>query len=231
MQICFIKDGTALTLPVTPARYAWGVGRNMETIHISQLGDVYRPGGRSRFSGEALEEIIWSLCAGKGIPAASLPTTVPPAAAKVFCREDQSVHHFSGESQETNMEKNPSPTIPAFAFIQIILPCILLSLKNVRSMRILISKIKNPPEIQSFRWIFGTPGWIRTSGLQSRSLSLYPTELRAHLYKTWIAHTSLSSIARFSPAVNPFFKNFFNPRLLKNLTSFRFCVKLHLRIF
>lgn len=26
---------------------------------------------------------------------------------------------------------------------------------------------------------FGTPGWIRTSGLQSRSLSRYPTALRA----------------------------------------------------
>ena len=58
MQICFIKDGTALTLPVTPAGYAWGVGRNMEAINISQLGDVYRPGGRSRFSGEALECLL-----------------------------------------------------------------------------------------------------------------------------------------------------------------------------
>ena len=28
----------------------------------------------------------------------------------------------------------------------------------------------------------GTPDWIRTSGLQSRSLSLYPTELRAHIW-------------------------------------------------
>ena len=27
----------------------------------------------------------------------------------------------------------------------------------------------------------GTPDWIRTSGLQSRSLSLYPAELRAHM--------------------------------------------------
>lgn len=27
----------------------------------------------------------------------------------------------------------------------------------------------------------GTPDWIRTSGLQSRSLTLYPTELRAHI--------------------------------------------------
>ena len=25
------------------------------------------------------------------------------------------------------------------------------------------------------------PDWIRTSGLQSRSLTLYPTELRAHM--------------------------------------------------
>lgn len=58
MQICFIKDGTALTLPVTPAGYSWGVGRNLETINISQLGDVYRPGGRSRFSGEALECLL-----------------------------------------------------------------------------------------------------------------------------------------------------------------------------
>lgn len=58
MQICFIKDGTALTLPVTPAGCAWGVGRNLETINISQLGDVYRPGGRSRFSGEALECLL-----------------------------------------------------------------------------------------------------------------------------------------------------------------------------
>ena len=61
MQICFIKDGTALTLPVTPAGYAWGVGRNLETINISQLGDVYRPGGRSRFSGEALECLLPAL--------------------------------------------------------------------------------------------------------------------------------------------------------------------------
>ena len=31
---------------------------------------------------------------------------------------------------------------------------------------------------------FGMPDWIRTSGLQSRSLTLYPTELRAHI-KFW----------------------------------------------
>ena len=28
---------------------------------------------------------------------------------------------------------------------------------------------------------FGMPDWFRTSGLQSRSLTLYPTELRAHI--------------------------------------------------
>ena len=29
--------------------------------------------------------------------------------------------------------------------------------------------------------LFGMPDWSRTSGLQSRSLTLYPTELRAHI--------------------------------------------------
>ena len=58
MQICFIKDGTSLTLPVTPAGYTWAVGRNIETINISQLGDVYRPGGRSRFAGDPLECLL-----------------------------------------------------------------------------------------------------------------------------------------------------------------------------
>ena len=58
MQICFIKDGTSLTLPVTPAGYTWAVGRNLETINISQLGDVYRPGGRSRFAGDPLECLL-----------------------------------------------------------------------------------------------------------------------------------------------------------------------------
>ena len=58
VQICFIKDGTSLTLPVTPAGYTWAVGRNIETINISQLGDVYRPGGRSRFAGDPLECLL-----------------------------------------------------------------------------------------------------------------------------------------------------------------------------
>lgn len=51
MQICFIRDSVALVMPVTPGSYQWTTGKNIETINISQLGDVYRPGGRTRFSG------------------------------------------------------------------------------------------------------------------------------------------------------------------------------------
>lgn len=51
MQICFIREQVSLTMPVTPATYQWGVGKRMETININQMGDVYRPGGRTRFSG------------------------------------------------------------------------------------------------------------------------------------------------------------------------------------
>lgn len=40
-----------LTLPVTPDSYEWGAGKNMETVNISQLGDVYLPGGRARHAG------------------------------------------------------------------------------------------------------------------------------------------------------------------------------------
>ena len=31
-------------------------------------------------------------------------------------------------------------------------------------------------------FLFGVPDWSRTSGLQSRSLTLYPTELQAQIY-------------------------------------------------
>lgn len=51
MQICFIRDSALLVMPVTPGSYKWANGKKMETINISQLGDVYRPGGRARFSG------------------------------------------------------------------------------------------------------------------------------------------------------------------------------------
>lgn len=51
MQFCFIRDGVSLVMPVTPGSYQWSSGKRIETINISQLGDVYRPGGRTRFSG------------------------------------------------------------------------------------------------------------------------------------------------------------------------------------
>ena len=51
MQFCFIANGDVLTLPITPASYDWTTGKNIETINISQLGDVYLPGNRSRHSG------------------------------------------------------------------------------------------------------------------------------------------------------------------------------------
>lgn len=51
MQICFIRDGVSLVMPVTPDRYQWTSGKRMETININELGDVYRPGGLTRFSG------------------------------------------------------------------------------------------------------------------------------------------------------------------------------------
>ena len=51
MQVCFIRDGISLVMPVTPERYQWTSGKRMETININELGDVYRPGGRTRFSG------------------------------------------------------------------------------------------------------------------------------------------------------------------------------------
>ena len=41
-----------------------------------------------------------------------------------------------------------------------------------------------PPCNEGFGYALnGTPDWIRTGGLQSRSLTLYPTELRAHIGK------------------------------------------------
>ncbi len=51
MQFCFIRDDTVLTMPVTPEGYKFTVGKKMETVNISALGDVFRPGGRSRFQG------------------------------------------------------------------------------------------------------------------------------------------------------------------------------------
>lgn len=73
MQFCFIRDSVSLVMPVTPGSYQWSVGKNMETINISQLGDVYRPGGRSRFSGSfdfllPAQEYPWMEAAARADP-------------------------------------------------------------------------------------------------------------------------------------------------------------------
>jgi LysM repeat protein len=39
-------------LPVTPEAYRWEQGINLETVNISETGDVYLPGGESRYSGK-----------------------------------------------------------------------------------------------------------------------------------------------------------------------------------
>lgn len=51
MQFCFIRGSETLTLPVTPERYTWSKGRNVEKINISQIGDINLAGGQSRYSG------------------------------------------------------------------------------------------------------------------------------------------------------------------------------------
>ena len=43
-------DQVSLIMPVTPGTYQWSVGKRMETININEMGDVYRPGGRNRFT-------------------------------------------------------------------------------------------------------------------------------------------------------------------------------------
>ena len=51
MRVCFIGDGAPLIMPVTPGSYRWSTGKRMETVRLSRLGDVYLPGGRTRFAG------------------------------------------------------------------------------------------------------------------------------------------------------------------------------------
>lgn len=50
-RFSFVKNGEALTLPVTPAGYEWNDGINVNTINISQAGDRNMPGGRTMCSG------------------------------------------------------------------------------------------------------------------------------------------------------------------------------------
>lgn len=72
MQFCFIRDSTALVMPVTPGSYQVSRGKKMETIRISQLGDVFRPGGTARFRG-SFEFLL---------PAREYPWMEPGAAAE-----------------------------------------------------------------------------------------------------------------------------------------------------
>ncbi len=78
----------------------------------------------------------------------------------------------------------------------------------------------------------GTPDWIRTSGLQSRSLSLYPTELRARILLLPKMPLSITIPAAFGTRIIiPTFRvevkgKFFQKRLLKKLTTVYACVTI-----
>ena len=47
----FLDGGTMLLLPVTPKRYTWGTGKSIETVNISEVGDVSLAGKPRRYSG------------------------------------------------------------------------------------------------------------------------------------------------------------------------------------
>lgn len=47
----FIIDGAQLALPVTPQRYTWEQGKDIETVNISELGDVALAGKPTRYAG------------------------------------------------------------------------------------------------------------------------------------------------------------------------------------
>ena len=51
MQVCWIREGVNLIMPVTPGSYTWTAGKQMETVRLSALGDVFLPGGTVPFSG------------------------------------------------------------------------------------------------------------------------------------------------------------------------------------
>ena len=48
---CFLVGGQTIFLPVTPTAVEWGQGVGIETINISAVGDVYRPGKPTRYRG------------------------------------------------------------------------------------------------------------------------------------------------------------------------------------
>lgn len=47
----FMFGAEVLTLPVTPKSYSWTQGKSVETVNISELGDVTIPGKPTRHSG------------------------------------------------------------------------------------------------------------------------------------------------------------------------------------
>ncbi len=49
---CFLFDSRSIILPVTPERATWEQGINIESINISAVGDVYRPGKSRRHRGQ-----------------------------------------------------------------------------------------------------------------------------------------------------------------------------------
>ncbi len=50
--VYFIGDGAQITLPVTPKSYTWRQGKNIESVNISELGDVHLAGKPTRYSGK-----------------------------------------------------------------------------------------------------------------------------------------------------------------------------------
>ena len=56
-----------------------------------------------------------------------------------------------------------------------------ISRKAGAKYKVCYKQIKNPQNVSVHAGFLGALDWIRTSGLQSRSLSLYPTGLQAHM--------------------------------------------------
>ena len=48
---CFLDSGSALMLPVTPKSFTWGAGKSIETVNISEVGDVSLAGKPTRYRG------------------------------------------------------------------------------------------------------------------------------------------------------------------------------------
>lgn len=62
-----------------------------------------------------------------------------------------------------------------------LLICAIILLRILSIMKQALFYAKKPKQVYYHLLRLGTPDWIRTGGLQSRSLTLYPTELRARV--------------------------------------------------